>query len=207
MYKNINNVWTLINDEINGANNNPSCATDTVLTDVWYSLIVPATGEFSVQGTPGEGVLKFAIYASCTSISPIACGTSISLDNLTVGTKFYLKIWIESASSRATSSKLEAGTFTLKVEDSSVLSVNEFTTIKNELIVYPNPISSRFSIRLKDNIVIDGIEIFNSIGAKVFEDKNVRQKQNIDISQLVKGIYILKVKTKNQILSKKLLVE
>ena len=189
------------------ANNNPSCAVGTVLTDVWYSVIVPATGEFSVQGTPGEGVLKFAIYASCTSISPIACGTSISLNNLTVGTKFYLKIWIESASSRGTSSKLEAGTFTLKAEDSSVLSTNDFSKIKNELIVYPNPTSSSFSIKLKDNTVIDSIQIFNSIGSKVLEDKNLKQEQNIDISKLVRGIYLLKVNMKNQILLKKLIVK
>ncbi|WP_159950180.1 BspA family leucine-rich repeat surface protein [Polaribacter septentrionalilitoris] len=189
------------------ANNNPSCATVTVLTDVWYSVTVPATGEFSVQGTPGEGVLKFAIYASCTSISPIACGTSISLNNLTVGTKFYLKIWIESASSKGTSSKLEAGTFTLKVEDSSVLSVDNFYELKNNLLLYPNPASSSFSVKLENENTIDKIQIFNSIGVKMFEEKNINSKQKINTSKFAKGIYIVKATSGNRSVSKKLIIK
>ena len=189
------------------ANNNPSCATGTVLTDVWYSVTVPATGEFSVQGTPGEGVLKFAIYASCTSISPIACGTSISLNNLTVGTKFYLKIWIESASSKGTSSKLEAGTFTLKVEDSSVLSVDNFYELKNNLLLYPNPASSSFSVKLQNESTIDKIQIFNSIGVKMFEEKNINSKQKINTSKFAKGIYIVKATSGNRSVSKKLIIK
>lgn len=189
------------------ANNNPSCAVGNVLTDVWYSVTVPATGEFSVEGTPGEGVLKFAIYASCTSAAPIACGTSISLENLTVGTKFFLKIWIENPSSK-NQLESESGTFTIKVEDSSVLSTYDFESFKNQLIVFPNPASAIVNIKTFNNAIIKKVEIFNMLGKRVLSKKNNQYKKlTIDTSNLPKGIYFVRTKIKNQITSKKLIIK
>ena len=106
------------------ANNNPTCATGNVLADVWYTVQVPTTGEFSIEGTGFGGNLKFAVYTSCQSNTPIACGDAISLTGLTAGETFYLKVWLEGSNKNA---NLNNGTFTLTASDSSVLSVNNFS--------------------------------------------------------------------------------
>ncbi|MFK8060373.1 MAG: T9SS type A sorting domain-containing protein [Polaribacter sp.] len=189
------------------ANNNPSCATGTVLADVWFSVVVPQSGEFSVQGTGFGGNLKFAIYQTCASLAPIACGENISLKNLTVGTKFYLKVWLESDSGK-NATKIETGTFTLKAEESSVLSVDNFTADNSQLLVYPNPAKSSISIELSNSLTIVQVEVYSVLGDKIITQKGLnKSKIGIDVSNLSTGIYFIKAKTNNGVLSKKLIIK
>lgn len=187
------------------ANNNPTCATGNVIADVWFSVVVPDTGEFAIQGSSFGGQLKFAIYQSCASVAPIACGTSISLKNLTVGTKFYLKVWLEGASKNT--NQTGSGTFTITAQESSVLSVDDFTQVDVELILYPNPASTFVNIKMSDNSEINNIEINNLIGKRVlFEKTDNDRNLQINISNLSKGVYFIRTKTEHKIISKKLII-
>lgn len=197
-------------DVISGTteNTNPSCAVGDVFTDVWYTVVVPSTGEFSVEGSSPIGTVKFAIYQSCTSISAIACGTSISLKNLEVGTPFYLRVWLETDNSKSAEIQSNTGLFSLTVSQSSVLSDTNFTKTKNELMVYPNPTSSIVNIKTVNNDVIEKVELFNVLGRSVLlKINNDTQKVTINTSNLTKGIYFIKTEIKNQLISKRLIVK
>lgn len=72
-------------------------------------------------------------------------------------------------------------------ESNSVLS-----TIKNtftEISLYPNPTKSKITINIKEPIKT--ICIFNSLGKEVF--KSTVDKKEIDISNLTKGIYFIRI--------------
>ena len=66
--------------------------------------------------------------------------------------------------------------------------------------IYPNPTSGIFNISSSDKI--DNIQIFNSLGAKIIETKNTQ----INISNYNKGVYVIKIKTKNTLITKKLIL-
>ncbi|QTE21612.1 leucine-rich repeat domain-containing protein [Polaribacter cellanae] len=146
--------------DINSGNakNNATCVTGTVIADVWFSIIVPQTKEFTIQGTAFGGKLKFAVYDNCTATNTLACGENIILTNLTASAKLYLKVWLEkTGSSKSANSK--NGTFTITAQDTSVLSVDNFAELNNQFLMYPNPASSNFTIS-SENSKIENIEIY-----------------------------------------------
>ena len=190
------------------ASNNATCVTGTVLADVWYTVVVPQSGEFGIEGKGFGGALKFAIYNSCSSVAPIACGTSISLKNLTVGTKFYLKVWIESSSKKSTSQTSEDGSFTFAVSESSVLSTKDsFLRLENKLSIYPNPAITNVIVSI-ENQQIQKLDIYNVLGKKVIS-RQIKKQNSVEIntSHLSKGVYLVKVKSDNNIISKKLIIQ
>lgn len=75
------------------------------------------------------------------------------------------------------------------------LSVNELS--KNYFEIYPNPFSDFIFIK-SDKIIGEDIEIINSVGQTVLKKKITSTK--IDLSKLTKGIYYLKLSSKNNIL-------
>ena len=184
------------------ANNNPSCASGTVLADVWFSVTVPDTGEFSIEGTGFGGNLKFAIYTSCQSAAPIACGSSISLTNLTVGETFYLKVWLEGSNK---SQNLNTGSFTLTASESSVLSVDNSQILEKNFTIFPNPVLDNISIKSENNEQIDDVEIYNLLGKKVFKKSVDDVKSTIDLGQLSKGMYLIKIFSDDIIITKKII--
>lgn len=74
---------------------------------------------------------------------------------------------------------------------------------KNDLKIYPNPIKDKFSIT--GNETINEIAIFDLLGKSVFTKKG--RQQNIDISFLPKGIYILKVSSDKGVTIQKIIKE
>jgi hypothetical protein len=59
------------------------------------------------------------------------------------------------------------------------------------LLVYPNPANGILNISANE---ISGIEIYNTLGSKVYSDLNVKPKTaRIDVSEFAKGNYILRV--------------
>ncbi len=73
-----------------------------------------------------------------------------------------------------------------------------FISESNDLIIYPNPTTGKFTI---DISVFDKIEILNTLGQVVIETK----KQNIDIRNLSDGIYLVKVSLGNETISEKII--
>ncbi len=78
---------------------------------------------------------------------------------------------------------------------------------ENEFLrIYPNPNSGQF--RVKTNLSSGTINILNLTGQIVYSDTLKNQDTTmIDVSGFVPGIYILRIKSVNSIVTKKLLIE
>lgn len=89
----------------------------------------------------------------------------------------------------------------VKIYQESTASTDNFFSSKFR--VYPNPTSSEISI--KTNEKIDKVEIFSTLGQKVYSENTPNKKLNI--SSLRAGLYLLKIYSKNNIATKKIVVK
>jgi hypothetical protein len=79
-------------------------------------------------------------------------------------------------------------------------------TIDNELAgfkLYPNPVTSFLNITAHPSIKISSIQIFNMSGGLVFTEGN--NFEQLDLSSLNAGLYIMKLETEANIFTKKIL--
>ena len=64
--------------------------------------------------------------------------------------------------------------------------------------VFPNPVTDSFTLTINTNDIHElSIQVFNSIGKKVYQERSLKSK-TIDVSHLNSGIYILKIKSETQ---------
>ncbi|WP_034059473.1 endonuclease [Lacinutrix jangbogonensis] len=83
-----------------------------------------------------------------------------------------------------------------------LLSVDEFTA-EAAVKIYPNPVKGSFlNIEVKQNT---SFEIYDILGKKILDGNVTPTSKQIGVSQLNKGVYILKLETPNGGLSKKLI--
>jgi hypothetical protein len=73
----------------------------------------------------------------------------------------------------------------LKIE--KILAINE----EDKIIVFPNPTSEKIKLNLLENI---DYQIFNSVG--VLENKGKTTNGEIDVRQLLSGIYFIDINSK-----------
>ena len=84
---------------------------------------------------------------------------------------------------------------------STTLGAENVQLIQNE--VYPNPAGE--SLTIESKMDLDRVEIYDYLGKKVLEDPSA--DKNIDISQLTKGVYILKLYASDRTTSVKFIKE
>ena len=83
--------------------------------------------------------------------------------------------------------------------DSQNLDVKTIDLFENNISIYPNPSNNYLNIDLVD-LDIFKVEIINNLGITVFSEEN---KSKIDVSTLSTGIYLIKIKIDNKIITKK----
>ena len=76
---------------------------------------------------------------------------------------------------------------------------------ETQLMIYPNPANSNISIQINVD-EIASVEILNAEG-KIVHQQNMRGQTNIDTGSLNRGLYVVKVKTEQQIFIKKLILQ
>lgn len=84
---------------------------------------------------------------------------------------------------------------------SSTLSNNIFNN-SSRINTYPNPVNEILNLNFPNNVIIERLTIYDITGKNIFEIKEVLNNQ-IDVTSLEKGIYILDIKTQNAILKEK----
>ena len=87
-------------------------------------------------------------------------------------------------------------------------STKDLTSEDKSILIYPNPTSESFSIKLVGDIntkVIKNIAIYSLQGALVYNAEYT--KQNIDIKSIASGTYIVKIQLSDSQLTKKLIVK
>jgi hypothetical protein len=83
-----------------------------------------------------------------------------------------------------------------------VLNTNDFTSNQIEdIVVYPNPFSSNFSIKIPENEEFKLLTIFDSGGKKIYSTSTFEENWSID--HLSRGVYILNIETDKHKYSKK----
>jgi hypothetical protein len=94
---------------------------------------------------------------------------------------------------------LEINTFS-----NSILGVDNLFQSEN-IKIYPNPLNDILHIDVSDDLEIEGIDIYNSNGKRV---KSFSKTDKIlRVSELVQGIYFLKISTKKGEVTKKIFIE
>ena len=73
----------------------------------------------------------------------------------------------------------------------------------NSITIYPNPTNSEVNISSQN--IINSIEIFNSLGQRVYQSVVNSNTKTIDISSFSNGVYILGVNTENGVIRKKII--
>ncbi len=195
-----------------GSSNNPNCLPSGLTAfDVWYSFPAPASGSVTMTISAGALVGKVALYSSCGDAQPLYCAVNeLVVNGLIPNETYYLQVWLElSLTTKGnTSSKFlnESGTFTLNVQDSSVLSITDVQESKFDFSVFPNP--AQDFIRIKSRNTISSIEIFTLSGQKLLHEKTTSNNTNtIDVTYFDSGLYLLKINSETKSYTKKLVIK
>ncbi|WP_397447599.1 T9SS type A sorting domain-containing protein [Polaribacter sp. R77954] len=102
---------------------------------------------------------------------------------------------------KASAGNLEIDAITFK--ETSTLSIDKIN-IFNDVLVYPNP--SNGIVNIKSNISFAKIELFSILGKKVFETTSIQNNQ-IDVSHINAGVYLLRLlDNNNKTKTKKLII-
>ena len=123
---------------------------------------------------------------SVNAITGQTSDTFAVLNNLTPNTTYYF--WVKSNCGATQSNWVSGGSFTTQS-----LTTESFL-IKN-LKLHPNPVNNILNISLDNEISV--ISIYNLLGQEVFTKTINSNETSIDISNLSKGPYLVKVTVKN----------
>lgn len=88
---------------------------------------------------------------------------------------------------------------------STVTAVENLQNVSNEFHVYPNPTSGKF--QLKGLEELDGIEIYNSVGEKIYSSTLLSSNSSINISDHAKGIYFVQIRSSTKNIRKKIILD
>lgn len=108
-----------------------------------------------------------------------------------------------SVSNTNTTISLAPGEFKVYADNQASLSINNFFSIENKVIIYPNPTSN--ILKVETSLTIDKVEVYNVIGRKI--DTLLFNNNEVDVSDLTPGIYLLKIHSEGSIGAKKFIKE
>ncbi len=187
-----------------------NCQTNRV-DDVWYSLVVPNTTTLTLETAGVEGSLMndtvMSVFSgTCGAFTEIGCndditaGTNnfskINLTGLTPGQIIYIGVWRYSFGTGADDS------FQLSAYDASLAN----STFSNTgFSAFPNPVKNVLNISYNKNIT--NVAVFNLLGQEVATKYINATQSQIDMSNLSKGTYLVKVTADNQVKTIKVIKE
>ena len=90
-----------------------------------------------------------------------------------------------------------------EVEAACLVSVHEFIN-KSEFVVFPNPATRSISILSDNKYTLNKVAIYNQIGQEVFNLTKITD--NVDVSKIGQGIFIIELTTDKLIVRKKLII-
>ena len=85
-----------------------------------------------------------------------------------------------------------------------VLSTEEFSA--SNLTVYPNPAKTTITIKSTEQAQIDSVELYSVLGKRVLTSSNL-VNDSIDVSEVASGIYLLKVNSGANSVTKRIIIE
>jgi hypothetical protein len=114
---------------------------------------------------------------------------------------------------------LTPGTYSVCVSDANGCSVCGSTyvgfatgiiesNLENNISIYPNPTSGRFTLQANSYqlIVNSQIEIYNVLGECIYRQISTSANQQINLSASPDGIYFMKIKNEQGVITKKIIL-
>jgi hypothetical protein len=83
----------------------------------------------------------------------------------------------------------------------NTLSINDFKALENQISVFPNPVTSIFSIKNNTSQAIKSITISNSLGQTLIS----KTTKTINLEKLNQGVYFVSIKLDNAIVVKQII--
>ncbi len=190
---------------VDGTNAGASTSSQTAPTtcfgfsggDVWYSVVVPASGNITIEtGTPvggGTGIdtVITAYSGDCAFPTQVGCDddgaaefavgfSKLSLTGQTPGMTIFIRAYEYSNDA--------AGSFGISAYDAS-LSTGSFDSASFK--AYPNPVKDMLNLSYSSDIT--SVEVYNMLGQNVMTKALNASQGQIDLSNLNAGNYIVKV--------------
>ena len=130
-------------------------------------------------------------------------GVPIVLDPNTTGTIYQ---WSDGTSDSTTTAPIP-GTYSVTItnqygctgEGSVIVEYSigvDEVNIADQIVLYPNPVQNRLYI-LMDNLQIEEIRVYNSIGSLISQFTNIESNLEVNTQHLSEGIYFVKILTKD----------
>jgi hypothetical protein len=171
----------------------PTCAVFGFGGDVWFSVIVPASGTLTIetQPEPGSPLIDTGMTVfsgDCASFTTLGCSddegvaafSMLTLTGLTPGMTVYARVW-EYANDTI-------GSFRVSAYDSS-LGTGSFGM--SGLTSYPNPVRDVLNISVDTEI--SGVQVFNMLGQQVLAKSMHANSGQVEMASLPAGTYVVKV--------------
>lgn len=185
-----------------------SCQTSRV-NDVWYSVVVPASGTLTVEtdastGTTMTDSVLTVFSGTCGSLTEVGCDddagnlnfSKVVLSALTPGDTLYIGVWRYSLGTGVD------GEFQLSAYDAS-LSNNTFAN--SNFTFYPNPVKDILNV--SNSTIISKVQVVNLLGQEMIVKSMNETQGQVDMSQLSAGTYLVKVTSDNQVKTIKVVKE
>ena len=99
------------------------------------------------------------------------------------------------------------GDYECGIKDTLTVSIYSNFDMQPDVIIYPNPTKSQINVIIKPQLEINKWVILNSLGQEVMILENISRNNRINLIQLPKGFYFLKIETKENIIVKKIIRE
>lgn len=176
--------------------------------DVWFKAIAPASGTLTIEtGTNNDQSLQnTALYAyggnSCAALAYISCSgdigrgnnfSRVNLSGLTPGETIIARVWGYDGTQ---------GTFKIGAYDASLAAPSfDIDSFK----AYPNPVRDMLNLSYSQEMT--DVSIFNLLGQRVIARTLNYSKAQIDLSDLSKGAYLVKVTVGDQVKTVRVLKE
>lgn len=179
----------------------PECSSFAA-SDVWFSLIVPADGNVTIQtdevvGSSNDDTIIAAYRGTCDTLVSVGCNddndeslfSTLALTGLVPGETIYVGVW------------QFASIFEDPVNDAfrisaynTTLGTDNFDASKFSF--YPNPVSDVLNLSYVNEI--SEVSVFNLVGQQVLNQKVNANESQINMSALTQGAYIVKIKSENK---------
>ncbi|MCP2026403.1 Flp pilus assembly pilin Flp [Flavobacterium sp. HSC-32F16] len=199
VYKNVSNVWTQQGADINGEALHDTSGSSVSLSSDGSVVAIGATG--NAGNGPSSGHVR--IYKN---VSDVWIQLGVDIDGEAANDKSGSSVSLSSNGSIvAIGAPLNAengrSSGQVRVYDlSAVLSSDSF--VMDHFSIYPNPASEVVNINLKEDLKLEKVNIYNTLGQLVkTENKNI-----ISVNSLSNGIYFLEIITDKGKANRKIIV-
>ena len=178
----------------------PSCFTNGISASGWYSFVAPEYGEVTINAyVPGTDHVALAVYdatgAICTNLptynTEIACEAESNTivftgeNALTENSTYFIQV---------ANTPNNVATYGIEVVNMNTAKNEDIT--RSTFKYYPNPVNQNI-LYIEAEQAIETIEVYNMLGQTLIQQMPNTTKTDINMQNLAKGQYFVKVTVGN----------